>query len=76
MLAFDSVASDPKNTVNIMLKNLLFYSHQNFLVVILVMLSRIPKQKALKNKWAVILKSTIDSKRMSSTKMKNKAEAI
>jgi len=76
MLAFDAIMSDPKNSTNTLLKNLMFQVHQNFLVVILVILSRIPKTKINKNKWANLLEKAVEQKKMAKLRVRNKVEAI
>lgn len=59
-----------------LLKNLMFQAHQNFLVIILVVLSRIPKQRLAKNKWASMLQKAVESKKMAKLLVRNKGEAI
>ena len=76
MLAYDTIISEPKNSTNTLLKNLMFQVHQNFLVIILVMLSRIPKNRLKKNKWANVLHKAVETKKLAKLQVRNKIEAI
>jgi hypothetical protein len=72
LLAPDHATIDSKTTVNTYLKNLLFYIHQNFLVILQVMLSRMLKKQG--NFWAENIQKMVDSKIHKKTA--NKTEAI
>ena len=60
MLANDLETIDTKTSVNIYLKNLLHYIHQNFLVAAKFLTSRIVKKA--QNQWINDLKKTIDDR--------------
>lgn len=61
MLANDLETIDTKTSVNIYLKNLLHYIHQNFLVAAKFLTSRIVN-KQVQNQWINDLKKTIDDR--------------
>jgi len=61
LLANDLETIDTKTSVNIYLKNLLHYIHQNFLVAAKFLTSRIVN-KQVQNQWINDLKKTIDDR--------------
>ena len=69
-MALDNLPPDARITMNAFLKNLFFYIHQNFLIVIQIMLSRMETKKG--NIWATNLEKILEQKVMK--KLTNKGE--
>jgi len=63
---------ESKQLINSFLKNLFFYVHQNFLIVIQIMLSRMPTKGKASNLWASTLQKILNEKLMK--KLVNKGE--
>ena len=66
------MTADQKHQVNNSLKNLVFFTHQNFLILMQILLSRMVKQKG--NQWSANLNKTLDTKILK--KVKTKGEAV
>lgn len=58
LLAQDFMSPEQKTSINGFLKNLFFYIHQNFLIVIQIMLSRMVIKKG--NFWATNCEKTLE----------------
>lgn len=77
LLAHSSPEMDTatKASINASLKNLLFFTHQNLLVVIQILLNRMVNgTSAKKNFWASQLQTTVNAKMV--RKLKTKGEAV
>ena len=72
LLAYDQTTIDTQTSVNTYLKNLMFYIHQQFLIVICITLTRIINKK--QSSWERQLRSTVDTKILK--KLKNKDDAM
>ena len=70
-LAYEQTTIDNQTSVNTYLKNLMFYIHQKFLIVISITLARIVHKN--KNSWESQLRKLVDTKILK--KMKNKGDA-
>ena len=71
LLAYEQTTIDTQTSVNTYLKNLMFYIHQQFLIVISITLSRMVVKRS--SSWEVQLGRTVDTKILK--KLKNKSEA-
>ena len=71
LLAYEQTTIDTQTSVNTYLKNLMFYIHQQFLIVINITLSRIVHKQA--SSWETQLKSIVDHKILK--KLSNKDDA-
>ena len=71
LLAYEQTTIDTQTSVNTYLKNLMFYIHQKFLIVICITLSRIVQKK--QSSWESTLQKIVDTKILK--KLKNKLEA-
>ena len=71
LLAYEQTTIDTQTSVNTYLKNLMFYIHQKFLIVICITLSRIVQKK--QSSWETTLQKIVDTKILK--KLKNKQEA-
>ena len=71
LLAYEQTTIDTQTSVNTYLKNLMFYIHQKFLIVICITLSRIVQKK--QSSWESTLQKIVDTKILK--KLKNKVEA-
>ena len=71
LLAYEQTTIDTQTSVNTYLKNLMFYIHQQFLIVISITLSRIVNKHA--SSWEAQLKKTVDGKILKKLKNKNDA---
>jgi hypothetical protein len=71
-MAFDNMSPEQRTETNSQLKNLHFYIHQNFLVVVQIILSRMARKKS--NVFGVLLDKVLDSKMLK--KVTTKGEAI
>lgn len=78
LLAHSNTNIDPqmKHQINASLKNLMFFAHQNLLIVIQILLNRMVNNTTKKstNYWASSLHTMISSKMVK--KIKTKGEAI
>ena len=72
LLAYEQTTIDTQTSVNTYLKNLMFYIHQKFLIVICITLSRIVQKK--QSSWENSLQKIVDTKILK--KLKNKSEAV
>jgi hypothetical protein len=57
----------PPTIILTLLKNLLMYAHQNYLIIVKLILSRLP-QESRDNVWAYTLKDLIESKNLKDKK--------
>lgn len=71
LLAYDQTTIDTQTSVNTYLKNLMFYIHQQFLIVINITLSRIVQKSA--STWETQLRTTVENKILKKLKNKNDA---
>ena len=71
LLAYEQTTIDTQTSVNTYLKNLMFYIHQQFLIVISITVSRIVNKRA--SSWEAQLKKTVDGKILKKLKNKNDA---
>lgn len=71
LLAYEQTTIDTQTSVNTYLKNLMFYIHQKFLIVISITLARIVAKN--KSSWESQLKKLVEGKVLK--KMKNKQDA-
>jgi hypothetical protein len=78
LLAGDVLTTQQKIAINNSLKNLLFFTHQNFLILIQILLTRMVKQKSgsggSANTWATNLEKVLDTKMLK--RVKTKGEAV
>ena len=72
LLIYDQIPFDMKKQLNTSLKNLVFFSHQNFLIIVQILITRMVKKKG--NFWATNLNKMLDAKMLK--KVKTKGEAI
>ena len=71
LLAYEQTTIDTQTSVNTYLKNLMFYIHQQFLIVISITLSRMVLKR--QSSWEINLSRTVDTKILK--KLKNKTDA-
>lgn len=71
MIAYEQTTIDTLTSVNTYLKNLMYYVHQKFLILISVTLSRIVAKG--ETTWEEQLRHTVNEKALK--KLKNKDEA-
>lgn len=72
LLANDHMNPEQKQQVNNSLKNLVFFTHQNYLIQIQIMLSRITSPS--QNQWSQTLQKITDAKMLK--KVRTKGEAV
>jgi hypothetical protein len=71
LLAYEQTTIDTQTSVNTYLKNLMFYIHQQFLIVICITLGRIVQKR--QSNWEVQLSKTVETKILKKLKNKNDA---
>ena len=71
LLAYEQTTIDTQTSVNTYLKNLMFYIHQQFLIVICITLSRMVVKR--QSSWEIQLGRTVDTKILKKLKNKNDA---
>ena len=71
LLAYEQTTIDTQTSVNTYLKNLMYYIHQQFLIVISITLARIINKR--QSTWETQLASTVDTKILKKLKNKNDA---
>ncbi len=72
--ASPDIDATTKQSINSSLKNLMFFTHQNLLIVIQILLNRMLPQKPKQNYWASSLQTMISAKMIK--KVKTKGEAV
>jgi len=55
MLAYEQTTIDTQTSVNTYLKNLMYYIHQNFIIIIQITLSRILDRTRTPTSWEIKL---------------------
>lgn len=73
LLALDQSTVDTKTSVNVYLKNLLYYIHQNFLLAAKFVSSRIADGGPVGNQWVDNLKKAVNAKLVKQPKNRNEA---